>query len=109
MGHLINRRTKELSDDDITKIASIYHNWRSEDNGYEDIKGLCKTSNIDEVAKLDYVLTPGRYVGLEEVEEDFDFKERFAALQAEFQEQLKEETELNKRIIDNLAKVKVNG
>jgi len=48
-------------------------------------------------------------VGLEEVEEDFNFEERFATLQAEFQEQLKEEAELNKRIIDNLAKVKVNG
>lgn len=109
MGHLINRRTKELSDDDINKIAQIYHNWRSEGDGYEDIKGLCKSASVEEVAKLDYVLTPGRYVGLEEVEDDFNFKERFTSLQAEFQVQLEEEAELNQRIIENLAKVKVNG
>lgn len=106
MGYLINRRTKELSDDDINKIAHIYHNWRSEDYGYEDIKGLCKSASVEEVAKLDYVLTPGRYVGLEEVEDDFNFKERFTSLKDEFQEQLKEEAELNQRIIENLKRVK---
>ena len=109
LGHLINRRTKELSEEDIQKVSNTYYKWKSEDDGYEDVKGFCKTVTTEEVAKLDYVLTPGRYVGLEEVEEDFNFEERFATLQAEFQEQLKEEAELNKRIIDNLAKVKVNG
>jgi len=108
LGHLINRRTKELSDEDTQKITDIYHNWRSENGEYEDIKGLCKSASIDEVAKLDYVLTPGRYVGLEEVEDDFNFAERFTSLQAEFAEQLKEETKLNQRIIENLAKVKVD-
>jgi type I restriction enzyme M protein len=55
------------------------------------------------------VLTPGRYVGLPDEEDDFDFNERFAKLKAEFQEQLKEEARLNALIIENLEKVKVNG
>ena len=107
-GHLINRRTKELSDADISNIAGIYHKWKSENDGYNDVKGFCKTATIDEVAKLDYVLTPGRYVGLEDIEDDFNFIERLTSLQEEFQEQLKEEADLNQKIIENLAKVKVS-
>ena len=61
----------------------------------------------DRVAELDYVLTPGRYVGLPELEDDFDFKERFTSLKAEFKNQLKEEAELNERIAQNLAKIKM--
>jgi len=109
LGHLINRRTRELSDSDIRKIADTYHKWKSEKDGYNDIKGFCKTATIDEVAKLDYVLIPGRYVGPEDVEYDFDFAERFMSLQKEFEEQIKEEAELNKKIVENLAKIKVGG
>lgn len=57
------------------------------------------------MAQLGYVLTPGRYVGLPDDEDDFDFKERFAALQAEFAEQLQEEERLNTLIQENLAKI----
>lgn len=59
--------------------------------------------------ELDYVLTPGRYVGLPDEEDDFDFKERFEALKKEFEEQLNEEVELNDTITKNLAKIKING
>lgn len=105
LGHLINRRTKILSDDNIKTIADTYHNWRNQDGKYEDIAGFCASVNIDKVAEFDYVLTPGRYVGLADEEDDFDFKERFAALKTEFESQLEEETRLNKAIIENLAKV----
>ncbi len=114
MGHLINRRTRELSKEDIQLIADTYHNWKQFPStggvpegrgGYKDIKGFCKSASIEEVAKLDYVLTPGRYVGLPDEEDDFDFNERFTNLKTEFEEQLKEEAELNKRILENLAKV----
>lgn len=108
MGHLINRRTREFSAGDIQKIADTYHNWRNPDGNYEDIKGFCRSAPVSEVKELDYVLTPGRYVGLPEEEDDFDFNERFTQLKNELNEQLKEETELNKKILENLAKVKTN-
>ncbi len=120
LGHLINRRTKELSngaidaaDNDIGRITETYHNWRNSPpvegagGGYEDIPGFCAAVPVTRVAELDYVLTPGRYVGLPDEEDDFNFVERFSALKAELEEQLKEETRLNKAIADNLAKIKI--
>ena len=106
-GHLINRRTRELSDDDIREIARTYHLWRDESVDYQDIAGFCASVPVSRVAELDYVLTPGRYVGLPEEEDDFNFAERFSALKAEFEEQLKEEERLNKVILENLGKIKM--
>lgn len=92
MGHLINRRTRELSQDDINLITNTYHNWRNIESTYEDIQGYCSSTPIERVKELDYVLTPGRYVGLsEEEEEEFNFEERFNSLKVEFEGQLKEE------------------
>jgi type I restriction enzyme M protein len=105
LGHLINRRTRELSHDDIKQIADTYHAWRNSNGDYQDIKGFCCSASIERVKELDYVLTPGRYVGLPDEEEDFDFKERFNTLKAEFEAQLLEESVLNKAIIENLAKI----
>jgi type I restriction enzyme M protein len=107
LGHLINRRTKELSSDDIQQIAKTYHAWRTGEGSYEDIKGFCASVPLDRVAELDYVLTPGRYVGLPDEEDDFNFVERFTALKAEFDAQLVEEAKLNQAIAENLARVKV--
>ena len=107
IGHLINRRTLEFTDEDITKISETYSNWKQSNIDYEDIKGFCKSTSMEEVKELDYVLTPGRYVGLEEIEDDFDFNERFTALKKEFEEQLVEETKLNKEILENLSKIKL--
>ena len=104
-GHLINRRTREFSDEDIQKVAETYHEWRKKDGKYENIAGFCNSTPIEKVKELDYVLSPGRYVGLPEVEDDFDFAERFTALKSEFEEQLKEEKKLNKRILENLSKI----
>lgn len=105
LGHLINRRTRELSQDDIKQIADTYHNWRNPNGNYEDIKGFCCAAPIERVKELDYVLTAGRYVGLPDEEDDFDFKERFASLKSEFESQLLEESELNKAIAENLANI----
>ncbi len=126
LGHLINRRTREFSDDDIQKISDTYHNWRNsppqegwqpsetadgvvKKGGYKDIPGFCASASLDRVRELDYVLTPGRYVGLAEEEDDFDFAQRFTQLKAEFEEQLKEETSLNEIISANLKKIKIDG
>nr|MBC8486203.1 N-6 DNA methylase [Bacteroidota bacterium] len=75
------------------------------EGSYEDVKGFCCSVTIDKVRELDFVLTPGRYVGLPDDEDDFDFNERFTKLKAEFEEQLKEEERLNALIIENLKKV----
>ncbi len=109
MGKLINRRTRVLTEEDIRKIADTYHEWQNPDGNYEDIKGFCKSATIEEVRELDYVLTPGRYVGLPEEEDDFNFEERFAKLKAEFMEQLKEEERLNKLILENLGKIELSN
>ena len=108
LGHLINRRTRELSQEDIDKITSTYHNWRNSDGSYEDIAGFCAAATVSKVAELDFVLTPGRYVGLSDDEDDFDFAERFTSLKTELEAQLKEEAQLNQIISANLLKIKIN-
>jgi type I restriction enzyme M protein len=107
LGHLINRRSRVLLQDEIRKIADTYHAWQTEDGAYEDVKGFCASVPLERVKELDYVLTPGRYVGLPDEEDDFDFEERFAALKTEFEAQLVEEAILNEAIAENLARVKI--
>ena len=109
MGKLINRRTRVLTEEDIKKIAQTYHEWENPQGKYEDIKGFCKSATLDEVRALDYVLTPGRYVGLLDEEDDFDFEKRFTQLKAEIMEQLKEEERLNKLILENLGKIELSN
>lgn len=68
---------------------------------------ICNSASIEKVREMDYVLTPGRYVGLVEEDDDFDFNKRFIQLRAEFEGQLKEEEKLNKLILENLDKVQL--
>ena len=107
LGFLVNRRNRDLSPDDINEIASTYHNWRGKEGKYEDIAGFCKSESLERVKELNYVLTPGRYVGLPDDEDDFNFVERFNSLKAELEKQLAEEDDLNKKILENLNKIKV--
>ncbi len=111
MGHLINRKNRELSDDNIALIATTYHNWRTSTSSapgeYKDVQGFCKLASLDEVKALNCVLTPGRYIGLPDDEDDFNFTERFIALKAELEKQIAEEITLNALIKDNLSRIKL--
>ena len=105
LGHLINRRNRELADTDIKQIADSYHNWKKVSKAYKDIPGFCCSVSIDKVKELDYILSPGRYVGLPEQEDDFNFVERFKELKSQLEDQMKEETKLNKRVLKNLENI----
>lgn len=105
LGYLVNRRNRELGDNDIDRIAATYHNWRSVDGSYEDVPGFCKAASIDRIRELNHVLTPGRYVGLADEEDDFNFEERFTTLKAELEAQMAEEANLNERIRESLSRI----
>lgn len=95
MGVLIDRTRRELSDEEIQGLADIYHQWRNNDGSYEDVPGLCRSVRIEEIREHQHVLTPGRYVGAEEVEEDgIPFEERFAELQETLESQFEESERL---------------
>lgn len=103
LGTMINRRNKELSDEDIKQIANTYHNWRNKDGDYKDIAGFCKSATIEEIKNNNFVLMPGRYVGTEDVEDDgIPFNEKMNALTAKLAEQFAKGNELEKTIRDNL-------
>lgn len=113
MGKLISRKTRELTngtenpdENDIKVIANTYHAWKIGED-YEDIPGFCKSASVSDVVDLDYVLTPGRYIGLADDEDDFDFEERIRTLTEELEAQMVEGVILDERIRKNLAKVEV--
>ncbi len=106
LGEMIDRRHRELKDEDIKKIADTYHNWRNIDGKYEDIKGFCKSATIEEVREHEYVLTPGRYVGIEETEDDgIPFEEKMENLTSELSELFAKSRRLEDEIRKNLKKI----
>jgi type I restriction enzyme M protein len=107
MGSMISRRQKELSYDELTQIASIFHNWRGGGEGsYEDIPGLCKSATLEEVKSHDYMLTPGRYVGAAEVDDDGEpFEEKMERLVDMLGEQMSESNRLNLEIREMLGEI----
>ena len=103
MGDMVNRRLRELSDEDIKKIANTYIAWQNED-GYEDVQGYCKVASIDEIKEHDYILTPGRYVGIEEVEDDGEpFEEKMERLTNTLANQFKKSRGLEEEIRKQLG------
>lgn len=96
---------RELSDEDIARIAGTYHAWRGEADAddYKDIPGFCKSASIEEIASHGYMLTPGRYVGAEDIEdEDEPFEEKIARLTARLEEHFAESARLEATIRKNL-------
>lgn len=105
LGYMVDRTHRDFLDDDIAKVADTYHAWRGrkKKNGYTDIPGFCKSAPLDEVREADYILTPGRYVGVEVTEEDAEpFGEKMARLTAELSKQQAESTKLDAAIAANL-------
>ena len=101
MGALIDRIHRDLTPEDIERIAGTYHAWRGDKGAgkYADVPGFCKAATTDEIAGHGFVLTPGRYVGAEDVEDDGEpFEEKMKRLTAKLEEQLKEGARLEKAI-----------
>jgi type I restriction enzyme M protein len=112
MGTLIDRVHRELTDADLEKITSTYHAWRGDKGAgqYEDIPGFCKSATNAEIAAHGHVLTPGRYVGAEEVEDDGEpFEEKMTRLVAELQAQFVESAKLEQTIKENLRGLGYDG
>ena len=105
LGTLIDRVHRELTDADVAKIVDTYHAWRGDKSAgkFEDVAGFAKSATTDEIAAHGFVLTPGRYVGAEEVEDDGEpFEEKMNRLVAELQVQFAESAKLEKAIAANL-------
>ena len=108
MGTLTDRVHRELTDEDIAQIAGTYHAWRGDRGAgeYADVPGFCKAAKLDEIQKHGYVLTPGRYVGAEAVEDDGEpFEEKMARLAAILREQQAEAARLDAVITANLKEL----
>ena len=104
IGHMVSRTLKEFSDEDIQKVAQTYHSWKgTNDKSYEDIAGFCKIANLEEVKNNEYILTPGRYVGLADVEEDEEpFEQKMERITSELSEQFAKSKELEDQIRQSL-------
>jgi type I restriction enzyme M protein len=106
LGYMEDRTHRAFADKDIAKIAGTYHEWRKKDGKYEDIKGFCKSASLEEIAKHNFILTPGRYVGIKEEEDDgIPFEEKMKQLTVKLAEQMKKEKELDEEIKKQLANV----
>ena len=108
LGRMVDRTHKELADEDIQRIAKAYHAWRGEKDAgkYEDVTGFCKSAVLKDIEQHGHVLTPGRYVGAEEVEDDGEpFEEKMTRLTTQLSAQFEESAKLEKGIRDNLKKV----
>ena len=105
MGHMLNRTLRDLSEDDIDRIAGTYHAWR-DGSDYEDELGFCKSATLEEIRRHGHVLTPGRYVGAAAQEDDGEpFQEKMARLTAQWREQQEEGQRLDVEIAANLERL----
>ncbi|TNF09209.1 MAG: DNA methyltransferase, partial [Gammaproteobacteria bacterium] len=108
LGSMIDRTHKEFTTEDIAEITRTYHAWRGEakDGSYEDVPGFCKAATLEDIKANDYVLTPGRYVGAAEIEDDgIPFEEKMTELTQTLYQQMEESEKLDAVIRENLEKL----
>ena len=106
MGTLIDRRHRDFSNEDIKKVTTTYHIWKSKSETYFDIPGFCKTENYKEILSQGSVLTPGRYVGTENEDDNNDsIENRISELTNTLANQFSEEEILSERIRNNLKRL----
>jgi type I restriction enzyme M protein len=108
LGRMVDRTHRELTDEDIVRIAGTYHAWRGEQGAekYENVPGFCRSAALEEIGKHGHVLTPGRYVGAEEREEDAEpFEEKMKRLTAQWRQQVAEARKLDQAIEHNLTEL----
>nr|WP_306174708.1 type I restriction-modification system subunit M [Alteromonas stellipolaris] len=102
LGYMKDRVLKDFTIEDVQKVTDSFHNWQTGEN-YEDVAGFCKSAKLDEIEKHDFVLTPGRYVGAAEQEDDGEpFAEKMARLTSQLKEQFEESNRLEQQIKENL-------
>jgi len=112
LGTMVDRVHRELTDEDVSRIAGTYHAWRGDKGAseYKDVLGFCKSATLDEIRKHDYVLTPGRYVGAEAQQDDGEpFEEKMKRLVATLRKQQAETAKLDAAIVANLKELGYGG
>lgn len=106
MGNMVTRKHRELSDEEIKNIYDTYHNWKLQDDTYKDVEGFCKSANLEEVRSHEYILTPGRYVGLEDIKEDSEpFDDKMNRLKGELTELFLKSHDLEEEIRKQLGSI----
>ena len=106
LGYMVNRSSRAFTETEIKRIADTYHEWKKSGGSYGDIKGFCKSASLVDIEKHNFVLTPGRYVGIpDEVEDDVSFEDRMSVLTMTLGEQMREGRLLDEEIKKQLAKV----
>ena len=104
MGHMVDRKHRDFTDEDIQKIADTFEAFQQ--GTLEDVKGFCSVATLQDIAKQDYILTPGRYVGIEEQEDDGEpFEEKMARLTSELSEMFEKSHELEDEIRKKLGAI----
>lgn len=104
----IDRAHREFTPEQIEQISKIVRQYRGEEQGYQDIVGLCKVATISEIESQGWSLNPGRYVGVPEEEDDgVPFEEKMQKLEAELKQYFSESEKLEKEILENLKKIKI--
>ncbi|MFA5162767.1 MAG: class I SAM-dependent DNA methyltransferase [Elusimicrobiales bacterium] len=106
VGYMKDRTHRGFREEDIATIAGTYHEWRKRNSKYKDIKGFCKSATLADIEKHSFVLTPGRYVGIEdEVDDGIPFETKIATLTKKLSEQMSQEKKLNDEIKKQLSSI----